>query len=158
MRFDSLSRFLALGLLPLTAALPSDAPLFHGAWKLDTRQSDIRPMPEPPCEVLTIQHRDGKLISTGVFPPCPEAHPALFTQERKETRAVSGGTERRTLVKWEGEALLVNTIVNGKNSTNYTRMDRWRQSRDGGTLRIRRQIVSLRGETESELVYTRQKQ
>ena len=35
-------------------------------------------------------------------------------------------------------------------------MDRWKMSRDGKVLTIRRQIVSMHGEVESTLVYEKQ--
>jgi hypothetical protein len=103
---------------------------------------------------MNVEHSDGKLVARGLFSPCSERHPALFTKERKETRATTGRVERRSIPKWEGEALLINTIVNGANGTSYTQMDRWRLSRDGQILRIRRQFVNMHGETESELVYS----
>jgi type IV secretion system protein VirB10 len=56
-----------------------------------------------------------------------------------------------TMTKWEGSVLLVNTLVSGPE--NYTVMERWRRSRDGNTLTIRRNIVRLSGESESVLVY-----
>lgn len=103
-------------------------------------------MPASPCETMRIQHRAGKLSAAGLYPPCSQARPAVFLHERKET-------QRLTLLKWEGEALLLNTVVDGTQGASYTQMDRWRLSRDGQTLRIRRQIVSRSGEVESELAY-----
>lgn len=137
------------------AAAAAD-PDFTGEWKLDKERSTIRTLPTTPCEMMKIEHKEGKLISTGIFPPCSKPHPPLFAAERKETRASSGDTETSTVLKWEGDALLFNTIVNGRHGTIHTQMDRWRVSRDGRTLRIRREIVSRSGEIESELVYERQ--
>ncbi len=56
-----------------------------------------------------------------------------------------------TATKREGSALLVNTLVSGPQ--NYTVMERWKRSRNGNTLTIKRTIVTLGGETESVLVY-----
>lgn len=60
------------------------------------------------------------------------------------------------MVKWEGDALLVNSIVN-RADRSYTVMDRWKLSRDGNILKIERQIENLSGESESILIYERQK-
>jgi hypothetical protein len=65
----------------------------------------------------------------------------------------AGESDFSTTAKWEGAALLVNTIVSGPQ--NYTVMERWTRSRDGNTLTIRRTIVRLRNEIESTLVYNR---
>jgi hypothetical protein len=75
--------------------------------------------------------------------------------------AAVGGHESRdrfddgimsTMAKWEGAALLINTIVNGR-SRSYTRMDRWQISKDRKTLTIHRSVVDRSGEVESALVY-----
>jgi type IV secretion system protein VirB10 len=58
------------------------------------------------------------------------------------------------MVKWEGSALLTNTIVSGVHD--YTVMDRWKLSHDHSTLIITRQIVARSGSTEGELIYTRE--
>lgn len=131
-------------------------PDFTGEWKLDETRSTVRRSASAPCPTMRVEHADGKLIATGLFQPCGEPHPPLFTAERKETRASRAGSEHRSMIKWEGEALLINTIVNGGTGTRHTQMDRWRLSRDGKTLRIRRQFVTMYGEVESELTYDRQ--
>jgi type IV secretion system protein VirB10 len=56
-----------------------------------------------------------------------------------------------TAVKWEGAALLINTLVSGKRD--YTVMDRWRLSRDHATLNITRQVVISGSQLEATLVY-----
>jgi type IV secretion system protein VirB10 len=65
-----------------------------------------------------------------------------------------GPESRNSAVKWEGSALLVNTLVSG--SSDYTIMDRWRLSPDLSTLTITRQIVQRSGQTESSLIYHRE--
>jgi hypothetical protein len=61
---------------------------------------------------------------------------------------------RNSAVKWEGAALLINTLVSGP--SDYTIMDRWRLSSDRNTLTITRQIVQRGGQTEYALVYRRE--
>jgi hypothetical protein len=55
--------------------------------------------------------------------------------------------------KWEGAALLINTLVN--EPENYAEMDRWKLSKDCNTLVIRRQVVRGHHEIEAILVYNR---
>lgn len=77
-----------------------------------------------------------------------------YRTDGKETVKKSAGFTAKTILKWEGAALLINTIVSGK-AKNYTLMDRWKLSRDGKLLTVRRQTVDLYGERESVLVYER---
>ncbi len=70
-----------------------------------------------------------------------------------ESRYRIGQENRNSVVKWEGAALLVNTLVSGPDS--YTVMDRWRLSADRGQLTITRQVVRAAGEVEGTLVYRR---
>ncbi len=62
-----------------------------------------------------------------------------------------GSSRMNGMSKWEGSALITNTIVSG--SQNYTVNDRWRLSRDHNVLTIKRQIQRASGETEATLVY-----
>ncbi len=78
-----------------------------------------------------------------------------FDTGGKETVHKTPQSTAKSVVKWEGAALLINTIMSDK-SKSYTQMDRWKLSRDGRTLTIRRQTVDLNGERESVLTYIRQ--
>jgi len=60
-------------------------------------------------------------------------------------------------LKWEGAALLFDTLVDGGTEQDrYTLMDRWKLIKEGRCLLIHREIVRLRGEVEADLVYERQ--
>jgi hypothetical protein len=72
----------------------------------------------------------------------------------QETRYRLGAELRNSIVKWEGAALLVNTLVSGPRD--YTEMDRWRISPDRTMLTISRQTVSNTGTVETRLVYRRE--
>jgi hypothetical protein len=80
---------------------------------------------------------------------------AEFTTDRKETVSkAGGGTTQSVISKWEGTALLVNTLVRSPGGQ-YTVMDRWKLSRDRQRLTVRRQVIQLHGEMEFTLVYER---
>jgi hypothetical protein len=121
-------------------------PDFSGNWKLNLERSDTRSLPGRPCELLKIEGRGTTIRCSG----CGESW--TYSADGKETRHKLTDRSISSILKWEGAALLVNTIVNGR-SQSYTEMDRWKLSRDGRTLTIRREIVRLRGITESVLVY-----
>jgi type IV secretion system protein VirB10 len=59
------------------------------------------------------------------------------------------------MAKWEGAALLINTMVSGPQ--NYVVDERWRLSRDHNVLTIKRQIRKGGGEVEVVLVYRNQR-
>src|SRR5512140_3897309 len=120
-------------------------PDFSGSWKPNLERSDTRGLPVPPCQVLKIEGRGTILHCSG----CGESW--TYSTDGKETRHKLADRSISSILKWEGAALLVNTIVRGR-SQSYTEMDRWKLSRDGRTLTIRREVVHLRGATESVLV------
>jgi type IV secretion system protein VirB10 len=64
-----------------------------------------------------------------------------------------GGEFRNSAVKWEGAALLINTLVSGPQS--YTIMDRWTLSPDRNQLQIHREIAGPQ-HAEGALVYRRE--
>jgi hypothetical protein len=129
---------LIAALLAISAVSAQD---FSGEWKFDAAASQLRALPAPPDETLRIEQSVKTMTVTGA------AGSTVYPLD---------GTERKTpthnmLTKWEGAALLVSTIVSGPR--NYTIMERWRRSREGNTLTIRRTMVSAGGESESSLVY-----
>jgi hypothetical protein len=71
-----------------------------------------------------------------------------------ESRYRIGEESRNSVAKWEGAALLINTLVSGPRD--YTEMDRWRLSGDRAMLTINRQTVTARGTQETVLVYHRE--
>jgi type IV secretion system protein VirB10 len=71
-----------------------------------------------------------------------------------ESKYTFGQETRNSATKWEGAALLVNTIVTGP--SDYTIMDRWSLSPDRNTLTITRQTVTRSGQNERALTYRRE--
>jgi type IV secretion system protein VirB10 len=132
-------------ILCLTPALAAE-PDFSGSWTLNRQRSTLGRLPAPPAPLLQIEHRGGTLRCVET----PVVWSAAFNG--KPAKGKSGGIVMSTVLKWEGSALLVNTLVSGAHG-DYTQMDRWQLSRDGATLTIRREIVRLGGESESTLVY-----
>jgi len=144
-------------LLLWTAAALSWAadPDFTGKWRLDPARSDRNSQMEPAAALLNIDHHGREIrVTSGEASPAPVMSWS-FTTDRKESRYRIGESSRSTVVKWEGDSLLINTIVNG-HGPSYTVMDRWKLSRNGRTLRIERQIESPHGESESTFIYERE--
>ena len=144
----NVSRILAAALA--CAAWAQADPDFSGRWILNAERSVIGSLPAKPARTLEIDQRDGRLR-------CAEGAivwSAAF--DGKSSKSKSAGVAANTVLKWEGSALLVNTLVSGAGG-DYTQMDRWKLSRDGATLTVRREIVRRSGTSESTLVYERPK-
>jgi type IV secretion system protein VirB10 len=140
----ALALAMACVVLPLRAADPDHD--FSGTWRLDRRAGNLTQLVAVD-ESISITQGDAAVEYTagGVRWTVP-----LNGTERKSQLA----SERwNSAAKWEGTALLVNSLVTG--SRDYTVMDRWQLSPDHQTLTITRQI--LRGPIQSDgvLVYRR---
>lgn len=126
-------------------------PPFSGKWQLDESRSELRGLPDKPAAVMQLDLQGSSMTCEAG----DVAEKCSFTIDRKESRhQTSGGTHSR-VAKWEGDAIILSTIVL-KPGGQHSEQDRWTVSRDGATLRIRRRIVGLHGETESLLVYARE--
>jgi hypothetical protein len=134
--------------------LASD-PDFTGKWSLNQSRTGRNNLPEPAAASLKIEHH-GNVIrcSIGSDNAAPAAGAFSFTTDRRESRYKIGESSRSTVVKWEGDVLIINTIVNGRGPS-YTVMDRWKLGRDGRTLKIERTVENVNGESEGALFYDR---
>lgn len=138
--------FAALFLLALLLVAPVSATdpdrNFSGKWTLDAGSSHLQGLEIQAEPALTIVQQEAAIHCS------TNAHYAL---DGSETKYRAGGATHSSTVKWEGAALLINTLVSGPR--NYTVMDRWRLSRDHATLTITRQVIQGAQETEGVLVY-----
>jgi len=120
-------------------------PNFSGTWKLNAARSELRDQPAPTEPILNVEQSVSKLTVTG------SSQTLVYPLDGRAEKRTAGDSNTNTVTKWEGSALLVNTLVGGPQ--NYTVMERWTRSRSGNTLTIRRTVVRMGGETESLLVY-----
>jgi hypothetical protein len=127
---------------------------FSGRWVLDPQSTNALRLPTPPDKLLSVAQQDNRLACLSTEPSVGLAW--SFSTDGAENKSQTGGEERNTVAKWEGAALLVNTMVSGPR--NYTVMDRWSLSRDRAVLTIVRQVVDAQGSIESVLTYRREGQ
>ncbi len=124
---------------------------FSGAWRLDREASDTTGLPAAPSDILKIKHEGTSVWCTDL----PDWGDWTFTVDRKEKRTRTSALTLSTIAKWEGDALLINTIVNGPTGS-YTQADRWKLSRDGLRLTVRREVIRPNSRPrEAVLVYDR---
>jgi len=145
------SAVLALLLVSPLAAAPDPDRDFSGVWILDEHQSDLRALPAPPAAQLNITQQGDVIRCTETAADGTSPATWVYRTDGDAAKFQIGSTHMNSMSKWEGAALITNTIVNGPQ--NYTVNDRWRLSRDHNVLTIKRQIQRPSGETEAVLVY-----
>ena len=145
---------LACSMILVRAAAPAqDADRnFTGTWKLDEQRSRVDGLPQAPGPLLRIKHQGLRLqcVSSGRD---GSEDITWLTTDGKSARNKTAARHASSMSKWEGSALLINTLVN--EPENYAEMDRWKLSKDCNTLVIRRQVVRGHHEIEATLVYNR---
>jgi hypothetical protein len=136
----------AVGLTILLRAADPDRD-FSGKWVLDAAASSTRSLDSVETSLTVSQGDAGILCSTG-------SAQWSYALDGSETRKRIGEESRNSVAKWEGAALLINTLVSGP--PDYTVMDRWVLSGDRATLTITRQVVRAGGEVDGTLVFRRE--
>jgi hypothetical protein len=121
---------------------------FSGRWVFDAVSSETRQIAVPNERFLTVDAQDAGIRCSA------ENLRWTYALDGSETRYRAGDESRSSMTKWEGRALLVNTIVSGSN--NYTISDRWTLSRDRNVLTIARQVNQGGRESEGVLRYKRE--
>ncbi len=140
--------FLCAILAPALAAdLDRD---FSGTWILDPGQSNMATLGTAAESRLIVIQDNARLRCS-----MPGAAGTTWSYDLSggESKYRIGQESRNSVAKWEGAALLVNTLVSGPQ--NYTVMDRWLLAADRGQLTIARQVVRADGQAEGTLVYRR---
>ena len=125
---------------PIYAADPDRD--FSGKWTLDKGSSRLQGLDTKVESTLTIVQQEAAIhLSTN----------ASYALDGSDTKYRIGDSTHNSAVKWEGSALLINTLVSGPH--NYTVMDRWKLSPDHATLTITRQVIQGMQQSEGVLVY-----
>jgi len=146
---------LATGLLiavflvtPVCAADPQTD--FSGKWLL-TADRDVHAPPEA-YPALVIEQKAGIRCTAKTADGASVQW--TYRLDGEDSKYKVGSESRNSAVKWEGAALLVNTLVSGP--SDYTIEDRWTLSRDGNQLNIQRQISGGPSPMEGKLIYRRE--
>jgi type IV secretion system protein VirB10 len=134
--------------LGLSAATENPTRDFSGNWVLDLPQSNTHALPTAPGAILNIAQQDNTIRYT-------EAGAVwTFHTDGTESKYQIRDSSMNSLTKWEGSALLINTLVSGPQR--YAVMDRWELSKNRTVLTITRTIQRGSTEVEATLVYRNQ--
>ncbi|MGD0869486.1 MAG: hypothetical protein ABSB88_08050 [Bryobacteraceae bacterium] len=143
-----MAAILALGAVTQLSSADSDRD-FSGRWDLDRNASDLRALSLETYEFLEVKQ------DTGIHCTAIDTRGAsiewTYFLNGDESRYQIGAESLNSVAKWEGSALLINTLVSGPQ--NYAVMDRWTLSRDRRQLVIVRQISRGAIPAEGRIVY-----
>jgi hypothetical protein len=145
------SAVLALVLVSALAAAPDPDRDLSGVWILDEHQGDLHALPAAPAALLNITQQEEVIRCTETAGDGTSSATWVYRTDGDAAKFQVGNSRMNSMSKWEGAALVTNTIVSGSQS--YTVNDRWRLSRDHNVLTIKRQIQRSSGEIEAVLVY-----
>lgn len=126
---------------------------FSGKWILDRQNSDPTSLPVAPDGTLTVFQNDA-VIRCSTQTADGRTAQWTYLLNGSESKYKIGPETRNSVVKWEGAALLINTLVSGP--SDYVIMDRWRLNRDFTVLTITRQVEQKGQQTEVVLRYRRE--
>jgi hypothetical protein len=142
----------------MASAAYSAAPNFEGNWKLDASKSDFGQFPAPSLYTQKITHSEPKLtVDAKIVGEQGElAFTSDYTTDGKEcTNQGFGGSEAKSVLKWEGDNLMIETKgAFGDNP--YTMKDKWTLSDGGKVLIILRHFSSGMGDMDQKLVFEKQ--
>lgn len=155
MRLPASALSLSLGLVLVLAATAQDKPDFSGTWKADIAKSNFGVLPAPQSATLKVEHKEPnfKLVSITVGDSGERTYELSFTTDGKECTNFVGNTEVKSVLKWEGAALVMEHKAAGGE---VTLKDRWTLSEDGKTLTLVRHWSGSQGETTQTLVHEKQ--
>lgn len=139
-------------------ATPASAkPDFSGNWKLVADQSDFGPMPPPEKFEQTVAHKDPemKVSVTQAGQQGEMKVDVAYNTEGKETSNEIRGAAVKSIAKWEGEALLIESKLDFQGNE-VKLSDKWTLSEDGKSLTMNRKINSPQGEFEMKMVLSKQ--
>lgn len=146
---------LMAALLSALIAAAQSKPDFSGTWKADISKSNFGPMPAPQSAILKVEHKDPsfKLVSITVSDAGERTFEVTFTTDGKECTNFVGNTEVKSVLKWDGDALLMeHRTVGGE----VVVKDRWTLSEGGQVLTLVRHWSGSQGELTQTLVHQKQ--
>lgn len=144
--------------LVATASLAAAKPNFSGDWTLNTEKSNFGPMPGPAKMTRKIAHTEPtlKLATTQVGPQGEVTSELSYTTDGKESVNKVRGSDVKSVAKWDGDALVVDSKREVPGMGEITQKENWSLSGDGKTLTINNHINTPQGEFDITIVFNKQ--
>lgn len=133
------------------------APNLSGEWKMNASKSELGPIPPPEKFERTITHKDPainyKTVQVGQQGEIKTE--VNCTTDGKECVNKMGTGESKSVMKWDGNTLLVDSKRTfGDNELLFK--EKWSLSEDGKTLTINAKIIAPQGEFDIKWVLEKQ--
>lgn len=150
---DRFATTVLIALLSLGTAYAADSDRdFSGKWLFNAEHSDLGAIPGGAYPVLAVEQKSA--IHCTATTAAGDSVEWTYRLDGEDSKYQVGAESMNSAVKWEGAALLIDTLVNAPES--YTIADRWTLSRDHAQLTIQRQMVRGSQQLEGYLVYRRE--
>ena len=133
-------------------------PDFTGTWKMNASKSQFGPMPAPDSVTLKVEHKDPNLktsMTTVGGPQGDQTVDAKYTTDGKECVNSIMGTDAKSKVTWDGDAMVTDTKVDF-GGAEITLKAKWTLSSDGKVLTNAQKISTPQGEFEIVYVFDKQ--
>lgn len=146
-----------MALFGLAAMSAYAKPNFSGDWKLNTAKSDFGQFPAPSGMTQKVAHTEPsvKLATKMSTDNGDFDFESNYSSDGKETSNAFGPNEMKSVAKWDGDALAIETKGDfGGNA--IVIKDKWELSTDGKTLTIVRHFSSSQGEMTQKMVLDKQ--
>jgi hypothetical protein len=143
--------------LPVVSAFAQQKPDFSGNWKMNVAKSDFGLLPPATGRTDVITHKEPSLTDdvTVESDQGKQQYTAKYTTDGKEVTNQIGPREVKATMKWDGNALIVNSHFD-YNGAEVSAQGAWTLSADGKTLNVNWHFTSPMGETDQKLVYEKQ--
>ncbi len=152
------TKYCALALALALVVVPALAkPNFSGDWKVNVSKSEFGPMPPPTSMTGKVTHEEPKLklVAKQSGERGDFEYEMNYSTDGKETTNELRGNTMKSVAKWDGEELVINTKGTfGDNE--ITILDRMSLSTDGKTLTLKRHFSSAMGEADQTLILEKQ--
>jgi hypothetical protein len=150
-------RLVTLALIAASASFAA-VPDLTGNWKLNAAKSDFGQFPAPSSMTQKVSHAEPKLtVGVKMASDMGEFEfTSNYTTDGKECANQGfGGSEAKSVLKWDGETLLIDT-KGAFGDSPYTMKDKWVLSEGGKVLTILRRFSSSMGDVDQRLVFDKQ--
>lgn len=139
-------------------AMAAGKPDFSGEWKLNVDKSDFGPMPPPTSQVQKIDHKD-PVIKINTAQSGAEGDvvmDAAYTTDGKESKNNIRGAEAKSVAKWDGDALLIDTKLDFQGMEITLKMS-MKMSEDGKSINSKTKIMTPQGDFDLASVFEKVK-
>lgn len=128
-------------------AMAAGKPDFSGEWKLNVDKSNFGPIPPPTTQTQKIDHKEPviKIVTAQNGMDGESTTDATYTTDGKESKNNMRGSEAKSIAKWDGDALMIDTKVDFQGMEITVKMS-MKLSDDGKIINAATKIMTPQGD------------